>query len=281
MLSKAFNSDGRKVDFKNYNLAITGDVYQYLVENVSTELFKRVLLKTRVYARMSPDQKNCLVSSLQNLGYVVLFVGDGANDCSALTEADVGLSLSADGEASLSSPFTSSSQSLLHVPLLIREGRAALVISFSCFKYMALYSFIQFSSVTMLYSFGTTLSDHQFLFIDLFLIIPVAMAMARSKAYKILTKKKPTSSLVSSKVLISLMGQAVINFFVQLYIFIWVRNQSWYIPPQSKSNAAFVSCWENSALFLVSSYQYIFGAIVFSNGKPWSEPIYKNGINSN
>lgn len=33
-----------------------------------------------------------------------------------------------------------------------REGRAALVTSFGAFKYMALYSFIQFISVLILYT---------------------------------------------------------------------------------------------------------------------------------
>lgn len=56
-----------------------------------------------------------------------------------------------------------------------REGRAALVTSFSCFKYMALYSLIQFTSVTLLYAFGSNLGDFQFLYIDLFLILPIAV----------------------------------------------------------------------------------------------------------
>lgn len=59
--------------------------------------------------------------------------------------------------------------------ILFREGRAALVTSFSCFKYMALYSLIQFTSVTLLYAFGSNLGDFQFLYIDLFLILPIAV----------------------------------------------------------------------------------------------------------
>lgn len=66
-------------------------------------------------------------------------VGDGANDCSALKKADIGVSLS-ENEASLASPF--SCKDLQGVIDTIREGRCALVTSFSCFKFMALYSMI-------------------------------------------------------------------------------------------------------------------------------------------
>jgi len=41
--------------------------------------------------------------------------------------------------------------------------------------YRALYSMIQFSSVTLLYSFASSLGDFQFLYIDLFIIIPIAV----------------------------------------------------------------------------------------------------------
>lgn len=42
-----------------------------------------------------------------------------------------------------------------------REGRAALVTSFSCFKFMSLYSAIQFSTVSFLYTSGSNLGDFQ------------------------------------------------------------------------------------------------------------------------
>lgn len=47
--------------------------------------------------------------------------GDGANDCGALRAADVGVSLS-EAEASVASPFTSKSENISCVPLLIRWG---------------------------------------------------------------------------------------------------------------------------------------------------------------
>lgn len=109
---------------------------------------------------MSPDEKHELVEKLQTLDYCVGFCGDGANDCGALKAADVGVSLS-EAEASVAAPFTSRSFEISCVLQLIREGRAALVTSFSCFKYMALYSAIQFITVSILYRWGCNLGDFQ------------------------------------------------------------------------------------------------------------------------
>ena len=67
--------------------------------------------------------------------------GDGANDCGALKDADMGISLS-DTETSIAASFTSKIQDISCVEKLLREGRASLSTSFECFKYMSLYSTI-------------------------------------------------------------------------------------------------------------------------------------------
>lgn len=150
-----------------------------------------MLVCGKVFARMSPDEKHELVEKLQSIDYCCGFCGDGANDCGALKAADVGISLS-DAEASVAAPFTSRLFEISCVPTVIREGRAALVTSFSCFKFMSLYSAIQFCSVSFLYTSGSNLGDFQvsglyyqrfdrlltgfkFLFIDLLLIMPIAV----------------------------------------------------------------------------------------------------------
>ncbi len=92
-------------------------------------------MKAQIFARMSPDEKHELVSRLRSLGYTVAFCGDGANDCGALKAADVGLSLS-EAEASVAAPFTSQAPDINCVLEVIKAGRAALVTSFSCFKFM-------------------------------------------------------------------------------------------------------------------------------------------------
>ncbi|KAJ2357883.1 hypothetical protein GGF43_001189 [Coemansia sp. RSA 2618] len=90
-----------------YCLAITGNVFAYMEKHAhNTAAWNQVLMRGAVYARMSPEQKAKLVTSLQSIGYCTGFCGDGANDIGALRASDVGISLS-EAEASVAAPFTS------------------------------------------------------------------------------------------------------------------------------------------------------------------------------
>jgi len=254
--------------------AMTGDIFDWILHNYSEEQVNTILKQCKVFARMLPDQKQLLVEKFQEMGYCVSFCGDGANDCGALKSADVGLSLS-ETEASVAAPFTSRETDLKCVLNVIKEGRAALVTNFSCFKYMAIYSLIQFTTVSLLYSLAANLGDAQYLFIDLFLILPIAVAMGRANAYHKIHRKAPSANLISFKVLVSLLGQVLIQMLFQFYIFFWTRKQPWYEASDDKSGEL-VLCYENTALFYVSCFQYILGAIVFSVGPPYRQSMYKN-----
>lgn len=206
----------------NYSLAISGDVFRWIIDFAPEQMLHQMLVKGQVFARMSPDEKHELVEKLQSLDYSCGFCGDGANDCGALKAADVGISLS-DAEASVAAPFTSRVFDISCVPQVIREGRAALVTSFSCFKYMSLYSAIQFTSVSFLYASASNLGDFQFLFIDLALILPIAIFMGWAGPYPVLSQKRPTASLVSRKVLTPLLGQISICVLIQAMGFLTIK----------------------------------------------------------
>ncbi|KAG5519875.1 hypothetical protein PMAC_000152 [Pneumocystis sp. 'macacae'] len=262
---------------EKYSLAITGDVFKWMINFSPYDVFEKMLVKTQVFARMSPDEKHILVEKLQLLDYCVGFCGDGANDCSALKAANIGISLS-DTEASIVSSFTDKKFDITCVFDLIREGRAALVTSFSCFKYMALYSAIQFISASILYSSASNLGNFQYLYIDLILVLPIAISMGRSEAYPKLVKKRPTASLVSNRVIGSLLGNIFILLSLQLTVYYLVRLQDWYKKPLPRSDLFDVSNSDNSALFTFSCYQYILVAIILSIGPPYRQSIYRNSI---
>ncbi|EEP79196.1 P-type ATPase [Uncinocarpus reesii 1704] len=258
-----------------YSIAVTGDVFRWVVDYGSKEVLDKMLVYGQVFARMSPDEKHELVEKLQSLDYVCGFCGDGANDCGALKAADVGISLS-EAEASVAAPFTSRIFDISCVPKLIREGRAALVTSFCCFKFMSLYSAIQFTSVSFLYASASNLGDFQFLYIDLALILPIAIFMGWIGPYSKLCRKRPTANLVSRKVLTPLLGQIVICILVQLTAFETVQGQEWYKPPKLNLKDTSIENSQNTALFLVSCYQYIFSGLVLSVGRPFRQPMTSN-----
>ncbi|KAK5233806.1 hypothetical protein LTR47_004924 [Exophiala xenobiotica] len=259
----------------DYTLAVTGDAFRWVVDFGSSQVLQRMLVKGAVFARMSPDEKHELVEKLQSIDYCCGFCGDGANDCGALKAADVGVSLS-EAEASVAAPFTSHIFDISCVPTLIKEGRAALVTSFCCFKYMSLYSAIQFTSVSFLYASASNLGDFQFLFIDLALILPIAIFMGWTGAYPSLSKKRPTANLVSRKVLTPLLGQIVLSILVQLTAFETVQSQPWYIPPKLNRQKSNVDNSQNTALFLVSCFQYTLSGVVLSVGPPFRQSMTTN-----
>lgn len=262
---------------EDYTLAVTGDVFRILFRNDSdiSEAYKEeVLIKASIYARMSPDEKHELMEQLQKLDYVVGFCGDGANDCGALKAANVGISLS-EAEASVAAPFTSQVFDISCVLDVIKEGRGSLVTSFACFQYMSLYSAIQFITVTILYCRGSNLGDFQFLYIDLLLIVPLAIFMSWCKPYHTVTKKRPTANLVSPKILVPLLLSILICLTFQAVPWLLVQDQTWYVKPIVGGDDA-VQSSDNTILFFVSNFQYILAAVVLSTGPPYREPMSQN-----
>ena len=264
--------------YKSYGFAVSGDVFRYLLKDethgFSEHYIDTIFLHANIFARMSPDEKHELVERLQDLDYTVGFCGDGANDCGALKAADVGVSLS-EAEASVAAPFTSRTFEISCVLEVIRQGRASLVTSFSCFQYMSLYSAIQFVTVSILYKRGSNLGDFQFLWIDLFLILPLAIFMSWSDAYGTVVAKRPSANLVSPKLLIPLVSNIAILLVFQVFIWQYVQTEPWYIKPVPGGDDA-VQSSDNTVLFLFSNFQYILCALTLTVGPPYREPIVKN-----
>ncbi|XP_032377687.1 polyamine-transporting ATPase 13A2 [Etheostoma spectabile] len=261
----------------DYHLAINGKSFAALCDHFP-EYLPKVLLRTTVFARMAPDQKTQLVKELQKLNYKVGMCGDGANDCGALRAADVGVSLS-EAEASVASPFTSKTQNISCVPLLIREGRCSLVTSFSLFRYMAIYSLIQFCTVLTLYTMKTRLSDLQFLICDLFLVTTLAIVMGRGGPSDELDPSRPSASLLSVPVLGSLFIHTCMIVLGQLAALFITTSQDWYVPINStRIGEANLPNMVDTSVFALSGFQYIIMAVVVTKGYPHKKPFYFNWI---
>ena len=259
----------------NYRFAMIGKTWT-IIRDYFPELLPKFVTRGTVFARMSPDQKQALVLELQDLGYYVAMCGDGANDCGALKAAHTGISLS-EAESSVASPFTSKNPTIACVPLVIKEGRAALVTSVGIFKYMAAYSLVQFLSVLILYSIDSNLTDIQFLYIDLFMISVFAFFFGKTESYDgPLVKETPLSSLVSLSPVASLLFHLMVAAGVQVAGFYHLQEQPWFKPYNYTSDDASLGCNENYTIFVLSCFQYIILAFIFSKGAPYRKSIVTN-----
>ncbi|XP_029642002.1 probable cation-transporting ATPase 13A3 [Octopus sinensis] len=260
-------------DSQRFHFAVTGDSWS-LIRDYFPDVLSKLVVRGKVFARMAPKQKAQLVEVLQSLGYHVGMCGDGANDCGALKIAHAGISLS-ETEASVASAFTSKIPTIECVPTVIKQGRASLVTTFGIFKYMACYSLIQSTSVLILYKIACNLTDIEFLYIDLFIILTLGVTFGRTDAYPEISKELPPSSLVSFPPVLSLIFQTLIQVLIQIICFISVYNQSWFIPYIPNEEEEYLS-YENAAIFLSSCYQYIIMAVIYSKGRPFRKSIFSN-----
>lgn len=76
--------------FKKYDICLTGHALRDLSEHPQ---ISDLLKHTWIYARVSPSQKEFILTSLKDHGYRTLMCGDGTNDVGALKQAHIGVAL--------------------------------------------------------------------------------------------------------------------------------------------------------------------------------------------
>jgi predicted P-type ATPase len=258
-------------------LAVTGKAFDHLVKMGEIE---QLLLKIRIFSRMTPAGKVECVRLHIASGAVTGMCGDGGNDCGALRIAHVGIALS-EAEASVVSPFTSKTKSLESVVDVIIEGRGALATSFGSVKYLLMYGLIGIGCRFVMYYNGVFISQFGFMYLDGAIMVGLSYAITRAKPLPSLGTQRPTSSLVGPTTLVSLVGSEVIHA-IFLYCGIhYVMTRPWYCPFQS-ADVNLVQWWLlqdsnlGTSLWIIICFQQMSTGLTMSIGSRFRQAFWKN-----
>lgn len=78
---------------KEVNLQVKNILLGNEIEEMSDKELSAKVLKTTIFAKLTPMQKARIIKTLQSKGHTVGFLGDGINDAAGLRDADVGISV--------------------------------------------------------------------------------------------------------------------------------------------------------------------------------------------
>ncbi|CAC9696051.1 cation transporting ATPase, putative [Plasmodium sp. DRC-Itaito] len=178
------------------------------------------------------------------------------------------------GEASIASPFTYKGNDIKCVKEIISCGRCALSKVIMMYKLMIINSLITAFSVSILTLDGVKLSDAQTTIISL-LYTSLIILISKTSPLKNITNYTPPNSLFNFSVIISLLSQIFIHFYILIYG--WKLACSYrdinYIPD---IKGDFIPNLVNTCIYYLI---YCINLSIFScnyEGLPFMIPIHKN-----
>ena len=262
----------------HFQLCTDGRSFE-LLQNHLPSLCSLLIERGAVFARMTPSQKQQLVQQMQQIGHQVAMVGDGANDCAALRQANCGLSLSGE-QSAMAAAFSTPSGSVQSLLPLLAEGRAALAATCGAFKYQVSYCFLLLGAVMLMFWDGIFNSDGGYVLIDIVLNIAPPLLFGTTCAARRLHHQRPNGRLFGWRTLLSIFSFVFIQLLLYTAIRSLVRHQSWYEQPIV--NLRHIKRSEPSHLALavlsVNMASYVIAAIIFAPGRPHRRSILSNPL---
>ncbi|XP_033615300.1 manganese-transporting ATPase 13A1, partial [Fukomys damarensis] len=256
---------------REHALCLTGDGLAHLQASDPQQLL-RLIPHVQVFARVAPKQKEFVITSLKELGYVTLMCGDGTNDVGALKHADVGVALLANAPERLPerplpggrqvqrlpghtacAPHPTAPCSLPPVaPVchVIKQGRCTLVTTLQMFKILALNALILAYSQSVLYLEGVKFSDFQATLQGL-LLAGCFLFISRSKPLKTLSRERPLPNIFNLYTILTVVLQFAVHFLSLIYLYQEAQARS----PEKQEQ--FVDLYKEFEPSLVNSTVYI------------------------
>ena len=256
-------------------------------EEEELNLLRQIIVDRGIlFFRMNPNDKTKLIQLFkkQNPNNIVAMCGDGANDCSALISADVGVSLKSRENIIMTSHLMAKTKSIAIINDIISIGKTCYENSTIILKILLVYSEIKICSRCLLKIHNDNLTKYQYFYLDFVIILLGGSLMSFSDPnYKI--KEKTFSRLLISQIyLISIIGHSIIQLTLLLvYFFCILEKEDYYLNESNNNNTQRDLYSEhvtylNSYLFYFNSNQCLSMVFFFNFFSKCKQSIFKSRI---
>ncbi|EGR29200.1 hypothetical protein IMG5_160690 [Ichthyophthirius multifiliis] len=270
-----FNS--KQIDFK---LGITGTALIDIQQMNNQQLLKNILDYTTVFARSKPEQKTEIIYMYQTLfNLKVGMIGDGANDCSAIKQADIGVSF-CEADASFSAPFSYQGKSISCLISILAEGRCVISNMIECYRHYVTINVYKYAIFIILIYEYSNFSSFQLMYINYFIAIPLMSFVSLSKPLKTLSKIRPNCNLFTKENALCMGGQFIFGSACLYFCYLHYRQQDFYQDIKSLKNGVIYND-QNIAvniIFLATNMYFLVSSMVYYVSMPFKQIMYKNRV---
>ena len=160
-------------------------------------------------------------------------------------------------------------------------GRASLATSFANYKFLIMYGLL--FSVVKLCSFyyGALMSSMSYYCIDGVAITSLCYSMTLSEPVEVLSKKRPTASLLGTTTVASSVGIFILSFICLISALCMMQNHPDYVawPAEYASSSDWWTLsdnWEGTVMYAVMFLFLVCSAGIFSFGYQFRRPAWQN-----
>jgi cation-transporting ATPase 13A3/4/5 len=281
----------RSVKSGHCSIALSGEAYSafFVQKDPPTPdwIVQTLLPACTVFGRTSPSQKANIVALFQSYYktafdqiWLVGFCGDGANDCEALKQADVGLSIS-ETEASIAAPFNTSIPNISPLITLMVEGKASLETALQNFRFIIFYSVVQFFGLIACYSHAVEWSNPSYFFMDMFTMIPLSIFLTYGQPNLQLNRKFPKTTLLDFETIAGFGGHILLAFCAVFSFRLVIGHYPERLRFDEMSDQDVIVADNNFfvepiAYLYYACISYCVNSIIFSRSFPFKEPWWNN-----
>ena len=248
-------------------------------ENQLNLLRQIIVDKGILFFRMNPNDKTKLIQLFkkQDPNNIIGMCGDGANDCSALISADVGISLKSRENIIMTSHLMAKTKSISIINDILIIGKACYENSTIILKILLIYSEIKTAARCLMKSKKDNLTKNQYFYLDCIIILFGCCLMSTSDPnYNF--KRQKNKKLQINFYLLSIIGHTIFQIGILIIYFSLIINEENTKNNNNKYLYSNELTHTNSYVFFLNSIQSLSLVFVFNFFSIYKENVFKNKL---